>query len=118
MNPINDRLRRDFEDRYEAQFVTSDRSYRRVKRATYAEVQEWYMKGMTTDPPDHQVEAVEMIEIYLPRDKVPELLESQEAHLYVKERQERMLREQYPALQSAWEQYQIVLSLVDDYTRN
>jgi len=118
MRPINDDDRRDFESRYEAQIMLSDRPYRRVRRPTIAEVQSWYANDQSINAYNDRVENVQMIEICLPRDRLVDLLESQDSYLFTKEDKERRLRELYPSLRSAWEQYQIVLSLVDDHNKN
>jgi hypothetical protein len=118
MRPINDGDRREFESRYEAQIVPSDRPYRRVRRPTYTEVQSWYAIDPSIRAYDDRVEIVEMIEICLPHDRLSDLLESQHSFLFVKEDKERRLRQLHPSLRSAWEQYQIVLALVDDHTHN
>jgi hypothetical protein len=116
--PISERDRREFESRYEAQIVPSDRPYRRVRRPTYTEVQSWYAIDPSINAYNDCVETVEMIEICLPRDRLGDLLESQDSFLFAKEDKERRLRQLYPSLSSAWEQYQIVLALVDDHTHN
>jgi hypothetical protein len=105
----------EFEESYDAQIITSQRRYRRVKRTTSADLQAWYYAASgipITAPIGNEIEDVEMIEIIMPKDKLPDLLESQNTFLYIKERQERKLREEYPALQSAWEKYQTVLMMV------
>lgn len=115
--PHNRDLGREFSDMYEASIVPSYRRYRRVKRATIADIQQWYATTsaatcMPTDPPDHQVEDIDMVDITMPHDRLIDLYRSQENYLYRREREEQRLREEYPALKSAWEQYQIVLAMV------
>jgi hypothetical protein len=105
-------LGREFSDKYEASIVPSYRQYRRIKRATIADVQQWYATGMGTCPPDHGVEDVDMVDITIPYDRLIDLYRSQENYLHRREREEHRLREEYPALKSAWEQYQIVLAMV------
>ena len=107
-----DALGRRFEDQYEARISPSARRYRRVKRATLAEVQQWYSTGITSYPYEHQVEDVHMVEITMPRDRLDDLLESQESYLNMREREEAALRQRYKALRNAWEQYQVVLAMV------
>ena len=105
-----------FEDTYEASVVVSPRVYRRVKRATLAEVQEWYSTGAAGAPPnlslDHQTENVKMVEIVMPLDKVPELVEAQESFWWNERIRERHLREDHPILQQLWDQYQTMLALL------
>jgi hypothetical protein len=116
MTDFDPRSRVEFEKRYEAQIITSQRRYRRAKRVTLADIQAWYAHAAggvpVVAPPSTEIEDVEMIEIVLPKDKLPDLLHSQDMHLYMKEREERKLREEYPALQSAWEKYQTILMMV------
>ena len=110
--PHNRYLGRGFCDKYEASIIPSYRRYRRVKKVTLADAQQWYDTGMQTDPPDHQIEEIEMVDITMPADRVADLLESQENYLYRRDCEERRLRKEYKSLQYAWEQYQIVLGLV------
>ena len=110
-------LGRDFCDKYEASIIPSYRRYRRVRQATLADIQQWYATTSAamctkTDPSDHQIQEVEMVDITMPADRVADLLESQENSLYRRVLEEQRLREEYPALKSAWEQYQIVLAMV------
>lgn len=105
-------LGREFSDKYEASIVPSYRQYRRIKQVTLAAAQQWYATDMRSDPPDHQIQEVEMVDITMPNDRVIDLYRSQENYLYVRECEEQRLREEYPALKSAWEQYQIVLMMV------
>ena len=106
-------LGREFSDKYEASIVPSYRQYRRVKRATIDDVQQWYDTGMgTACPPDHEVVDIDMVDITMPHDRLIDLYRSQETYLHRREREEHRLREEYPALKSAWEQYQIVLAMV------
>lgn len=116
MTDFDPRARVEFELHYEAQILTSQRRYRRAKRVTLADIQAWYAHAAggvpVVAPHRTEIEDVEMIEIVLPRDKLAELLQSQDEYLYAKEREERKLREEYPALQSAWEKYQTVLMMV------
>ena len=110
---LRDAMGREFSDKYEASIVPSYRRYRRVKRATLAEVQQWYATNPPhADPTDHQIEEVEMVDITMPSDRVADLLSSQENYLYLRERQEQRLREQYPALKTAWEEYKLILAMV------
>ena len=110
--PINDNLRREFEHRYEAIMMLSDKSYRRVRGLTISDSQRFMSDPRSSYYPDDRIEDVEMIEICLPRDRLSDLLKSQDSYLFTKEREERKLREEYPALRSAWEQYQLILALV------
>jgi hypothetical protein len=104
---------RDFEDNYEANVAVSQRRYRRVKRATHDALKDWYYKGIADSyTTDNQIEDVEMTEILLPHDRLEDLLLSQQEVIYARQREEALLRDRYPALQSAWEQYQIVLAMV------
>jgi hypothetical protein len=108
-------LRRNFEKQYEASMIHSHKRYRRVKRSTYTEAQNWNCCLTATEYRhihDDHIEDVNMIEICLPYDKLPELLESQRDYLVVRENEERKLRKECPALNTAWEQYQIMLALV------
>lgn len=107
--------RKDFEARYEASIVPSDRRYRRLRRPTYTEIQNWYVNDQSITSAyaySDRVEDVDMIEVLMPADKLRDLLESQETYLYNRDREERLLREQYKSLQNVWEQYQVVLALV------
>lgn len=57
---------------------------------------------------------VDVIQINIPVDRLSELIESQKTHIYEQIKHELYLQEQYPALKRAWEQYQLILTLVDD----
>jgi hypothetical protein len=105
----------EFEESYDAQIIPSDRRYRRARRTTSADLQamfDWAAGIPITAPPGNEIEDVEMIEIIMPKDKLPDLLHSQYEYLLGKEMEERKLRKEYPALQSAWEKYQLVLMMV------
>ena len=105
----------EFEQRYDAQIITSQRRYRRVKRTTLADLQTWYYSASglpITAQLSNEIEDVEMIEIVLPKDKLSDLLHSQDSYLINEAIEERRLREEYPALRSAWEKYQTVLMMV------
>lgn len=59
-------------------------------------------------------ERVDAYEILIAKDKFYELIESQESDILKKASHEAWLRAKYPALQTAWEQYQLILAFVKD----
>lgn len=61
-----------------------------------------------------QYDEIEMIQINIPVDRLSELIESQKSYIYEQFKHENYLREQCPSLKRAWEQYQMILTLIDD----
>jgi hypothetical protein len=57
---------------------------------------------------------VPSVEIHIERSQFDRLVESQHSYLVKKTRHEAELREQYPVLQQLWDQYQMMLALVDE----
>lgn len=104
-----------FEERYEASIARSDRLYRRVRRPTMIEIQKYSIEYLSEQPYSDRVENVEMIEICLPRDKLPDLIESQNDFMVRQQIHENLLRTRYSSVKKAWEQYQMTLALVDDH---
>jgi alpha-galactosidase len=92
-----------FEHRHEAQVTVSSRRYRRVKRTTLVEAKAW---------DENQIEEVKMIEIVMPFDKLEVMLMSHRSVLSKQAAAESRLREECPALQTAWDHYQTMLALL------
>ena len=105
----------DFAAKYEATVMASQRRFRRVRRPTIEEVQSWYKNDQDRTSAyaySDRAEDVDMIEIWMPTDKLPELVASQESTIYLRARYEREMMEKYPSVKEAWDQYQLILSLV------
>lgn len=108
-----DRLIDNFEREYQARIAES-RPIRIKKQLTYAQVSAQFnhnWSDMSSQVSD-LYETVEAVEIIMPRDKLPNLLGSQISAVYEQQYRERMLRDEYPALQNAWEQYQTMLAMI------
>jgi hypothetical protein len=97
-----------FKKEYEANVVTSSRRYRRVKYNNNA------MTDLSSFPGYDEIEDVEMIDIVMPKENLPRLVSHMDSFLYRQETRERELRTRYKSLNKAWEQYQLILTLVDD----
>jgi hypothetical protein len=97
-----------FKKEYEANVVTSNRRYRRVKYNINAE------GDLSSFPGYDQIEDVEMIDIVMPKENLARLVSHMNSFLYRQEAREREFRNIYGSLNKAWEQYQILLALVDD----
>jgi hypothetical protein len=97
-----------FKKEYEANVVTSNRRYRRVKYN--------YNTGsdLSSFPGYDDIEDVEMIDIVMPKENLARLVAHMDCFLYRQEAREREWRTIYGSLNKAWEQYQILLALVDD----
>jgi hypothetical protein len=100
------KLARDFEHEYGAMIRRSTHQFRRPKTISWT----WLEDPETIDHDPY--EKLNAIEIIMPEKKLESLLESQTSYMMDQEREERILREQYPALKSAWDQYQLILELV------
>ena len=97
-----------FKKEYEANVVTSNRRYRRVKYNYNAG------SDLSSFPGYDEIEDVEMIDIFMPKENLSRLVSHMDSFLYRRESRERELRIRYKSLNKAWEQYQIILALVDD----
>jgi len=58
---------------------------------------------------------VPSVEIHIERSQFDRLVESQDSYLIKKNRHEAELREQYPVLKQLWDQYQMMLALLDEH---
>lgn len=108
---LNEHLEK-FEYEYSASVVESPIKYHRIKPATLPEVHSWYCGDMIGDPPMPGVEEVDMVEIMMPLDRLPRLLEAQESFWWNERIRERNLRQEHPVLQQFWDQYQTMLALL------
>lgn len=102
-----------FKREYEADVVTSERRYRRLKPLNMSKIQ----SSCPDDIIDYmipEIEDVEMIDIVMPKENLARLLSHQETALYRQIMHEHELRTKYESLNKAWEQYQLILALVDD----
>ena len=97
-----------FKKEYEANVVTSNRRYRRVKYNINTD------GNLSSFPGYDQIEDVEMIDIVMPKENLARLISHMDSFLYRQETRERELRTRYKSLNKAWEQYQLILTLVDD----
>jgi len=96
-----------FEQEYQARIAKSSSIRIKNKRL------ESFMNGDSNDlVAQDTYETVDAVEIVMPRDKLQKLLESQMSSIYTRQFQERKLRDEYPALQNAWEQYQTMLAMI------
>lgn len=118
---------RDFCQYYEAYVGTSPRLWRRPKLAKQ------YWDDMSVFAPNFEqcsYEEVPVVEIHMPEDKFRHLIEMRDmwnrtitrsvqtnsvsTQIWQQYEKESKLRNQYPALQDLWGQYQAMLKLVDD----
>jgi hypothetical protein len=97
-----------FKKEYEANVVTSNRRYRRVKYNINTD------GNLSSFPGYDEIEDVEMIDIVMPKENLTRLISHMDSFLYRQESRERELRYLYGSLNKAWEQYQLILALVDD----
>ena len=97
-----------FKKEDEANVVTSNRRYRRVKYNYNAG------SDLSSYPGYDEIEDVEMIDIVMPKENLARLISHMDSFLYRQEAREREFRNIYGPLNKAWEQYQIILALVDD----
>ena len=106
----NDEALEYFKKEYEANVVTSSRRYRRVKYKYNYNAE----SDLSSFPGYDEIEDVEMIDIVMPKENLSRLISHMDSFLYRQESRERKLRYLYGPLNKAWEQYQIILALVDD----
>lgn len=98
---------RDLDYRFEAVVRHSNHRHRRAKRSI-----DFNWDDPDGNPVTNFYHEVDCCEIIIPKDRLGEFLETQESQIVRIARRERELREQYPAVKSAWEQYQLILALV------
>ena len=122
---IMDKETQEFCYKYDAQVGPSTRMHRRVRRIT---IQDW-----ATDPElfhTFPAEDVPCVEIHMPADRFRALMEHDHwlereqrrgdgfiganvVRMTRKHERECRLRHEHPGVQAAWEQYQIMLRMVD-----
>ena len=121
-----DKETQDFCQRYDAQVGPSTRRHRRVRRTTVQMWSESDPELFSTLP----AEDVDCVEIHMPADRFRALMEH-DHWLELQQRRDQTglttnavriarehehecrIRHEHPAVQAAWEQYQIMLRLVD-----
>ena len=117
--------------KYDATVGPSSRRWRRPARVDF---KAWSESDPNEFFRDIKYEELPMVDITMPEDRFRALMEhdrwvekaglqdnqhfqnnvSRVSHLIVEHERECRLRQQHPALQTAWEQYQVMLAMVDD----
>lgn len=99
----------DFEYMYECKFIDE---YRKIRRIQPLSLSTDYSFKKDSDLVYPNYQEIPAITIIIPEDRIRDLLISQERYIYKRVRKEAELRSRYPSLQTAWDQYQMILTLI------
>jgi hypothetical protein len=112
-----------FLEKYEAMAKLSHRQFRRHRRVQFNYAEFDYAIDYLKSAPWEEEPYVEML---IPQDRFRHLVEMEEyntrreeeyqwaKHEQDRQHRERWIRQKNPAVQTAWERYQMLLALVDD----